>query len=261
MNEKQMPTSPDTPTPPAAGNQAGGCLRYALITLAVVVLGGMILVGGALWGAKRAVEQGVMQPMAALVRQLGINTTPVIRPNAVTIVRSINDLAQLTTASYTVEKIINAQSGSAEWFGLFEDNLLFVAVGQVTAGVDLAELTQADIQAESFDRATIYIPPARVFMATLDNERSYVAHRSTGLLRRADSQMETQARRAAEAEILEAAQAQGILEIADRNARQVLEGLLLGLGFREVVFSDRPMPPVTPASTQPPKGFLLTPVP
>lgn len=261
MTETKDNVSISTP-PPAAQrpSTAGGCLRATLIAL-LTVFGLTIALGvGFLVAGYVAVDRGVVRPVAELVKQLGIEATPEIRPNPITIVRSITDLAQLQTAAYSVEKIVTSQSGPQNWLGrLFEDNLIFVAVGQVTAGVDLARLTPADIQATTFQTVTIRLPPPQVFVATLDNERSYVADRDTGLLRRADPQIETAVRRAAEAAVLEAALEQGILEVADRNARLVLEGLLKSLGFQAVVFTNDPLPPAQPFDVEPPKGFLLPP--
>ena len=37
----------------------------------------------------------------------------------------------------------------------------------------------------------------------------------------------------------------GILEMADENARAVLERLILGFGFQEVIFIDQPEPGTT----------------
>lgn len=73
-------------------------------------------------------------------------------------------------------------------------------------------------------------------MATLDNEKSYVYDRETGLLRKADTQLESEARRSAEAEILRTATEDGILIQAKTNAETYLLSLLNSLGFSRVVF-------------------------
>lgn len=205
------------------------------------------------------VEKSVNEPIQSLKKSIGIGVTPEIRPDSITIVRSINDLAQLQTASYSMEKIITAKRGEESLFGLFEDSLIFVAVGEVTAGIDLGKLTEADIQVTTFQTATIRMPDPEIFIATLDNENSYVADRDTGLLTQADPQMETLARQAGEEEILKAAIEEGILDIADENAKTVLDGLLKSLGFQAVIFVDGDMPPLVPFESEVPKGFLVTP--
>ena len=54
-------------------------------------------------------------------------------------------------------------------------------------------------------------PPAEVFIATLDNQKSYVYDRETGIFTKGVNDLETLARQAAEQEILKAAMEDGIL--------------------------------------------------
>jgi hypothetical protein len=80
----------------------------------------------------------------------------------------------------------------------------------------------------------VRLPASEIFVATLDNEETRVYDRDKGLLSRGDSQLETRARQAAEAAILEAACDQGILEQAAAEARTQLTALLGVLEFSEV---------------------------
>lgn len=246
---------------PITKQQGGGCLRTALIGFLSVFA--LVIIGTAAFIAASGyfINQTVSAPVKALAKTIGINATPVIRPDPVTIVREINNLARLETAEYLPEKIVSADTGPS-FLGLFDDNLLFVARGQVIAGVDLAKLTQADIQAVSYDTVTIRLPDAEIFVATLDNENSYVADRDIGIGRRIggiDPELETRVRQAAEDAILEAALEQGILELADDNAHQVIEGLLKGVGFHNVIFIDGEMPPPIQIDPEQPKGFIINP--
>jgi len=75
-----------------------------------------------------------------------------------------------------------------------------------------------------------------VFVATLNNEQSYVYDRTTGLLKKGDPELETEARQAAEQEILKAAIKDGILEQANTNAQVYLERLFNTLGYIQVIF-------------------------
>ena len=80
------------------------------------------------------------------------------------------------------------------------------------------------------------VPAAEVFVATLDNEKSYVYDRQTGLFTKGDVNLETQARQVAEQEIKKAALEDGILTLAQNNAESYLERLLRSLGFTAVIF-------------------------
>lgn len=250
----RLKLSTQTPPPPARRGCGWALLYGGLFSLLVMIgVGGVIL-----WQSYRSVNEGLVKPMEALVRGLGLQATPEVRPDPVTVLKSMRDLAQLQTAEFNMEKIITAKKGEESLFGLFSDSLIFVAVGKVTAGVDLGKLTEGDIRVTSFQTATLRLPSAELFIATLDNSKSYVANRDTGLLASADPNMETMARQAGESAIREAALEGGILEIADENAKMVLEGLLKSLGFAHVIFVDGEMPPPENINPEgPPKGFII----
>lgn len=232
----------------------------------LAIFGTILLVGALVVGAAAATffntTRAVTAPIRELTRNIGIGATPVVRPDPVTVIKSINDLAQLQTASYQMEKIVTAEKNTDSLLGLFEDTLIFVAVGEVTAGIDLAKLTENDIRATSFQTVTIRLPDPEIFIATLDNENSYVADRDTGLLANADPEMETLVRQEAQRQIEAAALEQGILDIADENAQSVLAGLLESLGFETIIFVDGDLPPPVPIiDPEIPKGFIVTPAP
>jgi hypothetical protein len=80
------------------------------------------------------------------------------------------------------------------------------------------------------------LPPAEVFVATLDNDKSYVYNRDTGLLTKGDVNLENTARSAAEKEILQAAIDDGILTQAQQNAESFMSRMVRGLGYPDVIF-------------------------
>lgn len=204
--------------------------------------------------------KSVTGPVGDLVRQLVVEATPVILPNPVIIVEEINSLARLETASYSFQDIIQIEQKQDFLWGALGERLLFVAYGDVIAGVDLSKMTTEDIQVAGPTKVFVRLPDAEIFLSDLDNERSYVANRDIGLLAKGDSELETLVRQEAEARMNEAALSQGILDTADQEAERFLGALLQKLGFEEIVFVDNMMPPVTPYVQEVPKGFILTPV-
>jgi hypothetical protein len=136
-----------------------------------------------------------------------------------------------------VEKVITAEINQGVFGPLFGDRLLFVARGYVIAGVDLSVMKTEDLRLED---GVLYVnlPDTEVFVATLNNDESYVYDRTTGILRKSDQDLETNARQVAEAEILNAAVEDGILLQAEQNAEVYLERLFNTLGYKEVVFED-----------------------
>ncbi|MGD2145094.1 MAG: DUF4230 domain-containing protein [Anaerolineae bacterium] len=202
-----------------------------LVLILVTVLGGIAMV---FWSIQR-VTRPLAQAEQALQEQFEqiLNPTPTVVPDPVTIVREVRGLSRLETAAYTVEKIITAESQQGPFAFLFGDRLIFVAHGQVIAGVDLARLEDTDIAVDGEGGVDIVLPEAEVFVAALDSEQSYVFHRDTGVIGM-KAELETAARQAAEEEILEAALEDGILDMAQSNAESYIRHLILTLGFKEV---------------------------
>lgn len=207
---------------------------------------GWILVLGVLailaWGMYRlvyTVEQTVAQmaPLQGLSTEVArvLHPTPTILPDPVTVVQQIQPLGRLETVQYTVEKVITAEENQGIWGPLFGDRLLFVAYGVVIAGLDLGQMGPQDAWVEQ-DTLYLRLPPPEIFLVTLDNQKSYVYDRRKGWLTKGDIHLETEARKAAENAIREAALEDGILERARKNGEAFLSRFLASLGFSRIVF-------------------------
>jgi hypothetical protein len=84
----------------------------------------------------------------------------------------------------------------------------------------------------------VTLPPAEIFVATLDNQKSYVYDRETGFLSKGVQDLETLARQSAEDEIRRAALEDGILQQAQTNAENYLFRFFQALGYDNVIFTD-----------------------
>lgn len=205
--------------------------------------------------------RSVTDPVGDLIRQLVVEATPVVLPNPVVIVEEINSLSRLETSAYSFQDILQIERNQDLLFGVFGESLLFVAYGDVIAGVDLSRLSRDDLQVVSPTKVIVRLPEAEIFLTDLDNDRSYVANRDIGLLTKGNPELETLIRQEAEDQMLEAALANGILEDANEQARNFMVSFFGQLGFTEVEFSRQSIPPVTPYAQEIPKGFILTPAP
>jgi hypothetical protein len=206
-------------------------------------IGIIVIVVASVWIFARSRE---LSPTSGIdPHELLPQPTPTIYPSAATVIEGVQALSRLETASYQMEKVITAESGQGPLGFLFGDRLLLIAYGEMIAGVDLSYIGPADLM--TTDDGTVYVrlPPTEVFVATLDNSRTYVYDRRTGVAGM-NMQLETAARQEAERLMLQAAIENGLLEKADENARDVLRSLLLGLGFRHIIFVTE-MPTPTPA--------------
>jgi hypothetical protein len=229
----------------------------------VFILGVLLIIAVAVGMVAYAVSQpfanfaGVPEQISQQIEEIA-HPTPTIYPDPVTVVREIRSLSRLETVQYTVEKVITAETNQGPFGFLFGDKLLLVAHGTVVAGVDLGRLEPGDLTLDARGVVAMILPAAEVFAATLDEEKTYVYHRETGLLASGVKDLETAARQAAQEEILQAALEDGILTTAQVNGKAYLQRFLLSLGFREVVFLDAT--PVPPGSTSPPVP-TVTPTP
>jgi hypothetical protein len=220
-------------------------LLLILIVLVIVLVGGFALVS-TVQKLAQPLEQ-VEQVLEGQIEEI-VNPTPTIIPDPMTIIRQVRNLSRLETASYTIEKVITAESGQGAFAFLFGDRLILVAHGRVIAGVDLGKMGEGDIIVAENATVIVTLPPAEVLVATLNNQDSYVYDRDTGWIG-VNPALETAARQAAEEEILKAALEDGILEMAQENAENYVRNLILALGFREVMFTQSgpiPTPTTTP---------------
>ena len=207
----------------------------------IVIMVGLIVFGFYMVNLLRETADQALAPIEQANAEIRtkvadlLNPTPTIIPDPVSIIRDIRALARLETIEYSVEKVITAEIGQNEFAFLFGDRLLFVAHGVVIAGIDLSRLENDSLWLDGGD---IYInmPPPEIFIAALDNDKSYVYDRQRGMLTKGDQNLETQARQVAEREIEKTAIEDGILELAKKNAELFLEQFIQAMGFDDVIF-------------------------
>jgi len=183
--------------------------------------------------------QQVNQANQALQTQVSnlLNPTPTIIPDPVTYINEVRALARLETIQYSIEKVITGETGGGTFQSLFGDKILFVGHGTVIAGIDMEKLQPENMRFEN-GVLTVKLPPAEIFIATLDNEKSYVYDRETGILAKPDVNLETLVRQRAEEEIRKAAIEDGILEQAQLNAETYLFKFFAALGYPNAIFVD-----------------------
>ncbi len=206
----------------------------------------------------------VAQPIGDFVQQLVIPATAEVVPSSTTIVRQINDLARLETASMELEKNVIAERNNDVLWGVMGETLIFEAHGLAVAGVDFSNMTPADIQVVDSTTVMVHLPEAILFrdLALLNNPTSRVLDRDTGLFASVDPQLETLVRQEAEAALREEAMSTELLDRANYNAQEFMLTFMQGLGFETVIFTDEVPPTVEPYEQEVPKGYILvTPTP
>jgi hypothetical protein len=208
--------------------------KNLLIAVGVVVL--LVAFAAATWVivwrlAKRTVQQEVLTPQERTI-DLG------------TLVTQVRELHRLETAQMDVMHATEIrQSYKMVPNALGGDEITFLAQGEVIAGLDLAQLKQNDVWRSPDGTINLRLPPAQILVSRVDNQKSRVIARKTGVLRRADVDLETRARQHAEANIRAEALRKGILPLAQANGEKKLAEFLHTLGFDKVRFvSPRAVP-------------------
>ena len=198
----------------------------SLGTLAVgIVLGFLLLSAFA-----HVAQTGLWSRLAGYVT--GRSTS--IDASSTAVVEKIRQLSRLETVVYSLDKIVEGDRQSAYLPDfLVGDKLLLVAHGEFIAGVDLGQLKAGDVWVKG-DAVHVRLPAPQVLTTRIDNGRTKVYSRTTGLLVNADLNLESQVRLAAEQQITQAALSDGILLKARQNAQTSVSALLYGLGFHTV---------------------------
>ena len=214
-----------TAVPPVTGETQGKSRRAAFWVLGMLsgAVLTVILVGTLVW---LSTGLGLLHLLRGGRTQINVDQP--------TVVRQIQQLRRLETVSYTMDKIISGERANAYLPKFIAgDRLLLVVHGEVVAGIDLAGLQPGDVSIRG-RRASIHLPAAEVFSARIDNARTKVYSRDTGLFSSPDPNLESEVREVAERQLQRAALQDGILKSAADNARSTISSMLQGLGFHEV---------------------------
>jgi len=165
------------------------------------------------------------------------------------VLKSVRNLHDFRAASGHFEVIVDVEKDTALVPDVIKgQRVLFVAVGDVDAGVDFSRLGIDAVDVSDDGKSvSLELPPATFRDPELDLERSYVYDRDRGAIDRLqslfgdDSGLEAELYPLAEEKLANAARdGSGLLARAERNTRLMLEGLLRSLGYTrvEVRFSE-----------------------
>ncbi|MGB9417201.1 MAG: DUF4230 domain-containing protein [Acidobacteriaceae bacterium] len=153
-----------------------------------------------------------------------------------TVIASIQRLARLESVVYTMDKVVEGDRTSQYLPDILTgDKLLMIVHGQAVAGVDLSQVQASNVLIDG--RSVILtMPPAQLLSVSLDNSKTRVYSRITGLLVPADPNLESEVREKAEADLRQSALDSGILTTAEGNARATLTTMLRSFGFQQITF-------------------------
>jgi hypothetical protein len=203
--------------------------RLLPVILATLLLGGLFGVAILTLFLHEA-KRGIWDRMASVLsaRTLRIDTSQS------TVVMQIRRLARLESVAFTMDKMVSGdREGRVLPAFLTGDRILLDVHGQAIAGVDLSQLTPGDVQVSGHS-VHVHLPAAQLFTVDLDDQKTHVYSRTTGLLVPVDPSLESEVRAQAVENLRQSALAAGILATAHQNACGTVTKLLLGLGFEQV---------------------------
>lgn len=161
------------------------------------------------------------------------------------VIRQVRGASDLTTAVFTMEAVVPTSKNQAiGGFILGQTTLLYIARGEVRAGVNLGELKAESVQVTG-NQIRLLLPVPRILDSKIDVSRSTVYDYDRGFLGLGPDvapELQAQAEQQALQKIFLTACNEGILTQANERARLVVTQLLSTAGYREVTVDTQPVP-------------------
>ena len=186
-------------------------------------------------------------PKIPSLSEIIITTPTTTAVSGPVILEAIRNQARLETTAMTLAEDIDL---TRVWGleGLCRESLTYLGYYNITAGVDLQQITAADIQVEqgaTLGETSILIkaPPAGILHSELDTARSRVVHSDVSIFSQICGtqlpDMVTEAQSNIQKTAVQAAIKKGILEQAQERAGFELQRLLLSMGFSKVTIQPQ----------------------
>ncbi len=144
----------------------------------------------------RHATTGILSRVATVITG---RTTTSFDTSVPTVVQKIQRLNRLETVVYSLDTVIEGSKSSAVLPDLLAgDRILLIVHGQSIAGIDLSKLRSEDVRIDGRS-IRVTLPASELFITSIDNQRTRVYARSTGLLTSADQNLESETRARAQA--------------------------------------------------------------
>ena len=194
---------------------------FRLLVLMVLLLAA----GAGIWYVNK---QNHAEPQQVLTRE-GVLT-------------QIQNLNRLESTAFYIDTIIKTEK-PGNWYALWQDSQtgLFMAQGQVVAGVDLNKLSAENVNVVN-NKVIISLPPVEILSVNLNNIDVYDIKTGSLGLSPIDKSVFQTVQEAAKKQVLESACKANILEHAQNQAQQQLE-TLFALAQTQVSVYPAALPP------------------
>jgi len=160
------------------------------------------------------------------------------------VVQQIRGASELTTAVFAMEAVVPAsRDRTLAGYTIAKTTLLYIAYGEVRAGVDLGEIQASNVRLVDEETLQITLPQPRILDKKIDVERSNVYDYDRGFLDLGPDtapELQTLAQQETLQKIVEAACAEGILTEANQRAELVVGQLMNTAGYKAVRIETQP---------------------
>lgn len=159
--------------------------------------------------------------------------------NSAGMLREIRLLKELVTIRYSIQKVTGLTE-EKQPFG--SESILLIMQAKVMGGIDLAEMSEQDIQLKDRHSVTVRLPAPQILHIYIDEKQTKVWDRTKTWWTPwipYDNDLEKKARLAGLDAVKQEALDMGILNDAQGSAEALIRGLLRPLGFDHVEFVKR----------------------
>jgi hypothetical protein len=150
-------------------------------------------------------------------------------------VQKITSMGKLELVKYEMKDIVDQR----EVHPILPDSrVLFLAVGEVTACIDLTKVKRSDIT-QTKDSVIVFLPQPEICYALLDHQKSKVYDITGAWFEESAKNMVEDVYKLGEKKILDNANEMNVLGMARQNAQLIFKPLLEGISGKTVVLNFR----------------------
>lgn len=229
--------------------QGAGCARVLVNLVLIFIAAGILIAGVATVGVARQGQRFFNNVVSLFaIPTPGPTPTPKIDIGPI-VLDQVQGLSELATTQFSMQTVVTASKSRNVGPFQFDTRMLYVAYGEVRAGVDLSLLGPADVMVQENRAVTVTLPPPQILDSKIDVNRSYVYDYQQGVLSPQAPELQTEAERQALDQIIAGACQSSILDQANERAELAIMKLLGVMDFGTIVVNTRlPDPAVDPCA-------------
>ncbi len=162
------------------------------------------------------------------------------------VVQQVRNASELTTAVYVTETVVpTSRDRTIGGYVVGTTTLLYIAYGEVRAGVDLSALHPNDVQVNG-SAITLRLPPPKILDSKIDVNRSKVYDYDRGFMGLGPDvapELQELAQRTTLEKVTESACTGGVLQQANDHAKLAIAQLLSTAGYSQLTVETQSPPP------------------